>query len=157
MVWDPLDNHRPSGGGGLMGMGGIWGGIWGAPVAPGGRGGMDIPPGGGGGMESLPGCPSIALIRGGGRFTPAGGGRPPIGGRAFSILKWNCRKNYEDDQHRLTTYFLHKMLRCLCCKKRTCLVSLFQWVQKRVSALSISLLGTWKKKKTITMRKEKTI
>lgn len=28
----------------------------------------------------------------------------------------------------------------------TCLVSLFQWVQKRFSALSISLLGTWKNK-----------
>lgn len=83
--------------------------MWGAPVAPGGRGGMDMPPGGGGGMESLPGCPSIALIRGGGRFTPAGGGGPPIGGRAFSILKWNCRKNCEDE-NRLTTYFSLKML-----------------------------------------------
>lgn len=83
--------------------------MWGAPVAPGGRGGMDMPPGGGGGMESPPGCPSIALIRGGGRFTPAGGGGPPIGGRAFSILKWNCRKNCEDE-NRLTTYFSLKML-----------------------------------------------
>lgn len=102
---------------------------------------MDIPPGGGGGMESLPGCPSIALIRGGGRFTPVGGGGPPTIGRDFSILKWNCRKNCKDE-HRLTTYFLLKVLLYLRCTKRTCLVSLFQWVQKRVSALSISLLGT---------------
>lgn len=57
---------------------------------------MDIPPGGGGGM-SLPGCPSTALIRGGGRFRPAGGGGPPIGGRDFSILKWNWRKNCGDE------------------------------------------------------------
>lgn len=148
MVWDPRDNQRPSGGGGLMGIGGIWGGICGAPVAPGGRGGMDIPPGGGGGM-SLPGCPSTALIRGGGRFIPVGTSGPPTGGRSFSILKWNCRKNCKDEQQRSTTYFLLKMLDCLCCTKITCLVSLFQWVQKRVSALSISLLGTWGKiKKT---------
>lgn len=33
---------------------------------------------------------------------------------------------------------------CGRCTRRTCLVSRFQWVQKRVSALSISRLGTWK-------------
>lgn len=50
-----LDIERPSGGGGLIGMGGmcIWWGICGAPGAPGGRGGTGIPPGGGGGRESF--------------------------------------------------------------------------------------------------------
>lgn len=123
-------------------------------MAPGGRGGIDIPPGGGGGMESLPGCPSMALIRGGGRFTPAGGGGPPSGGRAFSILKWNCRKNCEEERQRWSNHIFltYKTMSSGRCTKGTCLVSLFQCVQKRVSALSISLLGTWKN--TITMRTE---
>ena len=92
-----LDNEMPSGGGGLIGMGGmgIWGGMWGAPGAPGGRGGTDIPPGGGGGRESFGGRGPTPLMRGGGRFTPAAGGGPLDWGAAFSILKWNWRKNCE--------------------------------------------------------------
>lgn len=65
--------------------------MWGVPGAPGGRGG--IPPGGGGGIESFGGRGPTPLMRGGGRFTPAGGGGPLDWG-AFSILKWNCRKNW---------------------------------------------------------------
>lgn len=42
---------------------------------------------------------------------------------------------------------------CGCCT-RTCLVSLFQWVQKRVSALSISRLGTWKNHNCCEKRKK---
>lgn len=93
-VDDQLDIERPSGGGGLIGIGGM--GIWGAPGAPGGSGGTGIPPGGGGGMLSFNGRGPIPLIRGGGRFTPAGGGGPLDGGTAFSILKWNWRKNYKE-------------------------------------------------------------
>lgn len=76
-----------------MGMGGmgICGGICGD--APGGRGGTDIPPGGGGGSESLGGRDPGPLMRGGGCFMPGGGTGPPDWEIAFSILKWNCRKN----------------------------------------------------------------
>lgn len=95
---DQLDIVSPSGGGGLIGIGGmgIWGGIWGAPGAPGGRGGTAIPPGGGG-IDSFGG--RDPLMRGGGRFTLAAGGGPLDGTRGFSILKWNCRKNCEDKQN----------------------------------------------------------
>ena len=88
-----LDNESPSGGGGLIGMGGM--GIWGAPGAPGGSGGTDIPPGGGGGIESFSERGPTPVMRGRGRFTPAGGTGPVDWGIAFSILKWNCRKNWK--------------------------------------------------------------
>lgn len=146
-----LDIERPSGGGGLIGMGGmaIWGGIW-EPGAPGGRGGPGIPPGGGGGIFSFGGRGPPPLIRGGGRFTPAGGGGPLDWVTDFSILKWNWRKNWEK---KITWKTVNPHISCfqikypgwLCGNKTlisTCLVSLFQWVQKRFSALSISLLGT---------------
>lgn len=80
-LWDIV---RPSGGGGLIGMGGmgIWGGIWGAP---GGSGGTGIPSCGWC-MDSCGRRGPTPLIRGGGRFTPAGGGGP-LDRIAFSILK----------------------------------------------------------------------
>lgn len=71
----------------------------GAPGAPGGRGGTGIPPGGGGGILSFGGRGPTPLMRGGGRFTPAGGGGPLDWVTAFSILKWNCRKNWEGKLH----------------------------------------------------------
>lgn len=122
--------------------------MWGAPGAPGGRGGTGIPPGGGGGIESLGGRFPTPLIRGGGRFTPAGGGGPLAWGRAFSILKWNWRKNWKEKKQEgytlchvleLVTQFETVVTNESIC---TCFVSLFQWVQKRFSALSISRLGT---------------